>query len=296
MGKTSANRPQFWYEDNNVRRAGGYPPDFREMFEHPEKWAELRRRIDVYYIRGNTLRNIFADLGEDFVRDRFARVLARDGIPVAIDNPSGYAEAIPKLRSYGLTVGHIALQSTLSKGPKCPPEEMERRLGATVGKMVEIKRTIPDIKVGLICALPTKGRPYKELYAGLARGMKQAGYGLDFIHLDCPYTEPELGRRIDWPGVREVQRYVQEEIGAAFGFICASISGKESDKAFYDDIMNILERYGRDGAPPDHFVLMSWYRHPARSLPEDAPDGAYPMTKVGLDFARQLEAWRRRGE
>ena len=33
-------RPQFWYEDNNVRRAGGYPPDFQQMWEDPDSWKE----------------------------------------------------------------------------------------------------------------------------------------------------------------------------------------------------------------------------------------------------------------
>ena len=78
--------PQFWYEDNNMRRAGGYPPDFREMFTHPESWGSLRSLIDVYYIRGNTLQNIRSDLGEDFVRDCFVKVLSEAGIPIAIDN------------------------------------------------------------------------------------------------------------------------------------------------------------------------------------------------------------------
>lgn len=288
--------PQFWFEDNNVRRAGGYPADMREMFEQPEKWAELRERVDVYYIRGNTLRNLFNDFGDDFMRDHFARVLGEANIPIAIDNAIGLDESIPKLRSYGLTVSHVALQSVLSKGPPVSEEEMDRRIEATIKQLVEIKQNFPNIQIGFICALPTKGRAYKEPYRRIAQGLKRAGHRLDFIQLDCPYPELERGARIDWPGAAECQRYVQEEIGADFGFICTSTAGLESEERFYRDVMKILDHYPRGVRPPEHFVLMSWYHHPALSLPEDAPEGSYPMTKVGRDFARKLGVWQRSDE
>jgi len=57
---------EFWYEDNNMRKAGGYPEDFKEMFEKPETWKEMRSKLSVYYIRGNTLKNVINDLGEEW--------------------------------------------------------------------------------------------------------------------------------------------------------------------------------------------------------------------------------------
>ena len=101
--------PKFWYEDNNQRQAGGYPPDFHEMFMRPEKWERLRGLIDVYYIRGNTLKNILAAYGEPFVRDHFVKVLRDGNIPIAIDNPIGTTQTIPLLRGYGATVSHAAV-------------------------------------------------------------------------------------------------------------------------------------------------------------------------------------------
>ena len=55
----------FWYEDNNMRKAGGYPEDFKEMFENPDSWSEMRSKLSVYCIRGNTLKNVVNDLGEE---------------------------------------------------------------------------------------------------------------------------------------------------------------------------------------------------------------------------------------
>jgi len=285
-------RPQFWYEDNNMRRAGGYPPDFHEMFTRPETWRQLRGHIDVYYIRGNTLKNIFNDYGEDFLRDHFVRVLNESGIPIAIDNPTQYKENITRLRRVGATVTHIALQSTLSK---CKPDEAPARVPQAVAMVSEIHQAFPDIKIGLIDATPTKGRPYQDLYRSLVAGVKEAGARLDFIHLDCPSDQADEGRRVSWEKVKEVERFVQDELGLEFGFICVSAGdGKTSDKGFYERVTTIPDRYIREGGAPDHFILMSWFPHPARALPENAPEGEYPMTKVGLDLARNLEAWAAR--
>jgi hypothetical protein len=33
---------------------------------------------------------------------------------------------------------------------------------------------------------------------------------------------------------------------------------------------------------------MSWFDHPSKALPEDAPAGEYPMTKVGLELFHYL--------
>jgi hypothetical protein len=38
---------------------------------------------------------------------------------------------------------------------------------------------------------------------------------------------------------------------------------------------------------------MSWFLHPSKALPEDAPDGQYPMTKVGLELFNYLGGFYR---
>jgi len=195
---------------------------------------------------------------------------------------------VSKLRSYGLRVSHVALQSILSK---VKPDMLEERIQLAIKNIIEIKKRFPDIKAGFICALPTKGREYKEPYRRVADGVKKAGYTLDFIHLDCPYNAPQSGKRIDWKKVKEVEKYVKREIGAEFGFISTSAIGKKSEEAFYTHVMDIFNRYIKGETLPDAFILMSWYPYPSRALPEDAPEGEYPMTKVGLHFAKHLKEW-----
>ena len=285
----------FWYEDSNMRRGGGYPPDFYEMFTHPEKWAELRSLIDVYYLRAPTLISVTEDYGEEFIRDHFAPVLREADIPVAIDNANDdVSEYLAILQESGLTISHIALQSVLSKRTKGDPpgelsDEMRSRVEKAARRVVELKKAYPDAEIGLIDALPTKGGEYKRPYRLLHELTTEAGHPIDFIQLDAPMDYLSEGYPITWEGAEEVERFVQEELGLGYGFIVTSfVGGMQSDQAFYDNVMNTLDEYPVEGGGPDHFVLMSWYNHPARALPEDAPAGVYPMTKVGLHFARAL--------
>ena len=278
-------KPQFWFEDNNQRKAGGYPPDFRAMFEHPEAWKELRSRIDVYYMRGNTLKNLFKDMGEAFMRDHFAKVLKEAKIPLAIDGITGDTSRIQKMSEYGVTVSYAALQSEISK---CPPEEVSARVDQAIRDIIEFGKKMPGTKIGLIDANPTKGRPWQEPYRHLVQGVRAGGGHIDFIHLDCPCDAANSGRRVSWEKIKEVERFVHS-LGLHFGLICTSADGgKTSDERFYKDVMAIPERYVKDRTCPDHFIIMSWYPHPSRSLPENAPEGQYPMTKTSLHFARKL--------
>jgi hypothetical protein len=285
--------PEFWYEDNNMRRAGGYPPDFREMFAKPESWSTLRSLIDVYYLRGNTFQNLCTDLGEDFVRDHFVKVLNESQIPVAIDNLSSWERNIPLLRHFGAEIIALSLQSTLSKGlnqrTKDLELELDRKVQTVVSEVRAVHNAYPELRIGVIDALPTKGVEYRDVYRKMIDELASEGLELSYIHLDCPVDFPQQGLNIDWSGVKEVEEYVQNNLGIEFGFICTSNGGgMESDRLFHDNVLRIPESYPKHGGLPDHFIIMSWYPHPSLSIPEDAPEGKYPMTKTALKLATGL--------
>lgn len=284
---------EFWFEDNNMRRAGGYPPDFEQMFREPESWARLRSIIDVYYIRGNTLKNLCSDLGEDFVRNHFVKVLNESGISIAIDNLSNWEQNLALLEEYGAKVTAITMQSTLSKRVNHRTENVEDVLDQRIKQVVEdlasVHKSYPELRIGIIDALPTKGVKYKEAYRKLVDELDAKGLKLAYIHLDCPVDIAQQGVYIDWQGVKEVEQFVKEDLGLEYGFICTSNGGgMESDQLFYENVLKIPEAYPVAGGLPDHFIMMSWYPHPSRSLPEDAPEGRYPMTKTALDLATRL--------
>lgn len=62
------------------------------------------------------------------------------------------------------------------------------------------------------------------------------------------------------------------EIGCEFGLICTSRkAGYESDRAYHETVLKALERHKSVGGAPDQYLIMSWFPHPLRSIPENAP-------------------------
>lgn len=290
----SPQKTLFWYEDNNQGVAGGFPDDFERMFTNPDSWKELRSKIGVYYIRGNSLAALVKKYGEDFIKNKFVKVLARDGIVLAIDNPDSNDNAVPLLKRCGANVGYIALQSTLSKIPmpeykKDGPRLVAERVDQAVSTITALKKQYPGIKVGLIDATPTKGWDYATPYRELSRRLAANGTPLDFIHLDCPEELPTAGKNITWDKVFEVEDFVKNELKIPFGFICTSASGgRTSDAEFYNNVMQIPEHYR--GHRPDQFIMMSWFPHPEHAIPENPPPGQFTMTKTALDLFKALSS------
>ena len=299
-----------WYEDNNMGMAGGMPPDFKEKFYRPDLWADAREAIDVYYVRATTLLNPENDLDDSFLERNFVPVLEESGVEIALDavganflraRPAPADERIErevsqleKLEAMGGRVGYVALQSVLSKPLREEGRVVEYPMQQRIEDVVEYAKTarerLPDVEIGIIDALPTKGLDYREPYGRLAVALAEEDLELNFVHLDCPYEHPQEGAKITWEGVKEVEAFVKGEVGARFGFICTSCTGGEvSDEAWNDNVLDAPRQYASVDGSPDEYVVMSWFPHPGSTIPESAETGRFPDTKTLLSFARELE-------
>ncbi|MCA1718817.1 MAG: hypothetical protein LC781_18990, partial [Actinobacteria bacterium] len=299
-----------WYEDNNMGMAGGMPPDFKEKFYRPDLWAGAREAIDVYYVRATTLLNPENDLDDSFLERNFVPVLEESGVEIALDavganflraRPTPADERIErevslveKLETMGGRVGYVALQSVLSKPLREEGRVVEYPMQQRIEDVVEYAKTarerLPDVEVGIIDALPTKGLDYREPYGRLVAALSEEDLELSFVHLDCPYEHPQEGAKITWEGVKEAESFVKEEIGARFGFICTSRTGGEaSDEAWNDNVLDAPRQYASVDGSPDEYVVMSWFPHPGSTIPESAESDRFPDTKTLLSFARELE-------
>ena len=289
----NANDVKFWYEDSNSLRPGGYPDDFKEMFENPESWAEMRSKLSVYLVRGNTLKNLIEELGEDWVVKHFCGLLKKENIPVAIDNiGKNRIPAVKLLQRNGVKISHIALQSVLSKFKKSGMKtkerhaEIKKRIESTVSTLIEVRKKFPKAKIGIIDALPSKSLPYEWPYTEVYNKSKAAGAPLQFIHIDAPYSI--ITKYIQWEGLRQVKKTISDDLKLEFGIIVTdNIGGRSSNKAFYDQVMLMAEQYPKD-IYPDYFIMMSWYPHPKYAVRVAGPEGKYTMSKTALDFFKAI--------
>lgn len=297
-----------WYEDNNTGEAGGIPTDFKEKFYRPDLWARAREAIDAYYIRTTALFDPENGLDDSFLAEHFVPVLGESNVELAIDavganflraRPSAATRIgrevalIEKLEAVGARVGYVALQSVLSKplreNGRIVEYPMQQRIRDVVEYAAAAREKLPEVELGIIDALPTKGLEYRNPYGELAAALGEEGIELGFVHLDCPYEHPQKGEKITWDGVKEVESFVKRVVGARFGLICTSRTGGEtSDEAWNDSVLDVPKKYAGADGRPDEYVIMSWFPYPGSSIPESAGPGLFPDTKTVLSFAEEL--------
>ena len=305
---TLVSAADIWYEDNNMAIAGGIPKDFKDKFNDPDTWGEARKYIKVYFLRVNMF-TPGNNLTDDFVKGRMLPLLRESNIHIGLDALGGTMMArelrrkafemeialIEKLNQMGGTVEYVSLQSLLSKTIDEDGKEavypIEQRISDAITYASVLKKKFPWIKVGIIDALPSHGREYKGPYARLAKAFSDNGLKLAYVDLDLPYelVKDRLSN-LRWSKIKEVELFVQNQLGARFGLICTSRNGGyNSDRAFHMHALAEMSEYMNSGGNPDHFTIMSWFPHPAYTVPDTSSGNHYPVMRTILEFGRLLD-------
>ena len=308
---TAAMAGDVWYEDNNLGKAGGVPADFVEKFSRPDTFKQASRYIDVYMVRAN----ILSVLDDQFLTTQFIPYLRQHHIRLAMDaGGANWAQMrgreklddndfalLRRLKGLGMEVDYISLQSILSKplkvGGQTSDYPMSKRIEDVVAYAKVVRTIYPQIQIGIIDALPSHGKYYRQPYRLLRDALAREAIPLSYIHLDMPFELPKEHRLgITWQKVREVERYVEEDLGLKFGFFTTSREGGlTSSKAFHERVMASLQCYaGADGTPAD-FIIASWFPHPQETIPDTAMGDDYPAMRTVLEFGRQLERIEKQG-
>ena len=245
------------------------PVDHMEMWTKPEKWAESRSMMDVYFFTWKqTQTPVFEP---QFLKEKVIPLLARDNVEIGLD--TGFATwmsckeagtsavrfdigVINKIVAAGGKVSYISLQSAMGKAlperlvDECPNYSYTDRINDMVNYITAIHSQYPDIKIGLVDATAalvvrsrTTGRDtYQELFTQLDNALKAKGKKLEFILLD---NGSEMAKGEKNPGVMEyaqileLERFVKTQLKAKFGIIVTSSTGGMTDADLY--LRNTLE-------------------------------------------------------
>lgn len=277
---------QLWYEDNNMGRAGGSPPDFTSKFGRAG-WLSASAAIDVYLVRATVLDRL--DAG--FLRGRLLPWLERQGISLAIDAAGATwlehgnrrelfaleMRILRRLGDIGVPVRFISLQSVLSKPLPDGEYPLEERLG-DIQEYVRAAREIhPGVSVGLIDAMPVHRGPWREAYSAV-HGLDL----IDYIHLDVPYER--IGDSISPATIREVEAYVESR-GMDFGILLTTRDGGyASNEAYARGVTASLATHLKNCATPAAYILASWFPYPDRTVP------------VVKDLLQKLDDYRSLGD
>jgi hypothetical protein len=296
-----------WYEDNNREIAGGAPIDFIERIDRLTEWKDTRDTMQVFYIRHSTYKKYLKHNAS--LKQKMASIFNSYDIKVALDdNQAVWAHSdllnidrsfkqsirtLQDLNNYGFDVAYVGLQSILSKplrvDGKRHPYPMSSRYLDVSSYFEKIRSHFPDIKIGIIDALPAKVSElsYKSAYKGLVTHLRKKGYTLDFIHLDMPMSYPRKGKNgLSFPKLVDIGLYIKQSLKIPFGlFVVDNEGGAVGSNAFSKHAIDGLNEFLKHGGKADAYVLSSWYSYPRYSI----PDRITQPTATGMSAFRNMD-------
>lgn len=302
---------EIWYEDNNLNTAGGYPADLFDRYsgeENLSQWAAARSIMDTYYLRQNTYKNNIQ--GNQGFQQLMATVHNADGISLAYDctaatwahylndyetpDFSSTISELLELTQNGFVLSHIGLQSVLSKPlPDGGTYDIAWRILDAVEFVKQVEPVFPDVKIGIICAAPAKGLPYESWYLQLRDAVSAAGYTLDFIHLDIPFSYPRNGvNGLSWSELVVVEDYVRNAVGVEVGMVCTdNVGGMNSSNLWRQYVLEGVTNYLDAGGQPEALMLFSWFLYPTETVPDtltEIPPGTATQLRVLRELANTV--------
>ena len=147
---------------------------------------------------------------------------------------------------------------------------------------------------------------YHEVVTTVLRVAEEAGLSFAGVTVDNPYeyligehfsVKNEDPTEVDWLGrVRAYEDFARSR-GLEFNLIVNSQEGgKQSDRAFFERTLKMLDTYVAAGGRPTRCIVQSWYAHPRTIVPEDEPYSMTALVKAVLErLARRTGAVRAGG-
>lgn len=307
-----------WFEDNNLQQAGLVPHDFFSRIEPGEldQWLAARQEMDVFMLRKSVYKHQLQDSDK---LAQYAEVFNKHQIKIAFDDGSAWSEYknggamnftpsvenLTDLIRHGWDVEYVALQSILSKKVKgIQVHEKELRIEYAVEYTKQIKEAFPQMKMGIIDALPVS-KPFglKNLQseilpiymdlknALLAEGID--GVEHDFLILDMPMNKALEGS-ISFHDLKIIENYVNNDLSWDFGIFCTSSNAGSDVLLYRQDILEGLNLYLSDPyiGSPAFYVQSAWFTEPEFSIPDtissDPLDGI-TMLRVFRDIDITLD-------
>lgn len=283
-----------WYEDNNMGVAGGVPPDFASRYNETEKWSSSLAAMDVYSLRSSVYKTqLKTNSAQKII---MGTVFQKNHIAISIDDASAtwahytsnystpdYTSSInmiQDLKNSGWNIQYIGLQSVLSKPlPDGGSYGMDWRIKDVLEYYKQIGEKFPELRIGIIDALPAQKKDYRSPYYDLKTALSTAGYTLSFIDQDWPIDYFLTGKNT-FQEMIDAEQYVRDTLQCSPGLFHSSArGGKTSNELYRSDVINGLNEYLAAGGNPSHIVLSSWHPYPAYSIPdtinaEENPNGA----------------------
>ena len=191
---------------------------------------------------------------------------------------------------------------------------------ATAVFLAECRKAFPGTRIGLITNFPNwhyspehpgmlgtwtqrSGVHYREVLEAVHRAARGKGAGFDFVEVDCPLNyyratrnRANPSRRVNNPAKFKalqrwcVQRNVEFWLVVNYDTNPQRVAGKAAlgARLFHDETLAYIRRLRRDGVFPDCFTIQSWYKLPAKHLPEEGGHSFMHTARDSIRLIREL--------
>jgi len=193
------------------------------------------------------------------------------------------------------------------------PLNKKQSIKETVNFFIQFHKNYPKVKLGLISNLPNwdysdelkgynghwtagSGINYSDLLNEFNIALEKAGEELAFLEVDCPYqyyVAKKSGNGKEKINNKKKFTLIQnwcKKNNVLFSLVInydSNLSEDKSGKEFYEGVMNYIKELRKDSIFPDVFILQSWYKIPAKNLPENEN---YTFMKTTRDAIRLINA------
>lgn len=276
----------------------------RELFTHPEQWAETRRSVTVIGCTGNHLKNFSDEELREWL-PALRRWGLRLGLEVGAVKEWGVTgrrtfeaerKQLDRVKALGGEIAALAMDE-----PFCCVRQHLKKPDAyavqeTADFVMLVREHYPEVRLGDIEPYPYFQR--EELLGfidALQSELKARGVrGLDFLRLDVDWNHFTIGNRLyqgNWPDVKKLELACrQRKLPFSLVYWAADYGrmkqlGLADDATWYVGVMRQAQDYAFVDGRPDEYVIESWIGAPAKTLPED---GAWTFTRSVRDFTAKF--------
>ena len=298
VGLTVRAAPEVWMgppgQDNGRQ--------LRELFAHPEQWAETRALIDVLFISDLNTKRQFSD---DELRTWFAQLKQwklKFGMEVGAIKPWGLtgADCFAKERANWERVQQLGGEIyaiTLDEPLCCCRFHIKKSddyaVEETANYIACVRTNFPNIRIGDIETYPSLSIAdnMQWIEALEKRLAEKKVRGLDFYRLDVNWICFTAQTNGSWKEVRKLEQFCrQRKLPFSLIYWAAGMPGLEKkgladDSTWYTEIMRQGYDYSYVGGKPDQYVIESWIKAPTNGLPETAE---FTFTRSVRDFVRKF--------
>lgn len=294
----AAAEPTVWmgvpsYEDGRF---------FRELFEHPDQWAQTRSKIDVLVYADHWLDKHFTDEQLRAWLPQIERWGLKFELEVGAIKPWGItAEKTfhiqkPKWEralKAGGKINSLAMDQPLTRCREHIHKPDDYALQETAAFIAMVRREFPQFQICEMEPFPTISlEDHIKWIEALEKRLSELRVrGLDEYRLDVNWAVFTAFNRGSWREVEQLEDHCRKR-KLPFGLfywagdlLPMKRKSLADDSTWYVSIMRQGYDYALVGGSPDHYVVQSWIEAPSRCVPETDP---WSFTRSVLDFSTKF--------